>query len=228
MSRCPRGTPLSANLVLTSPTSGSRSVGIFRRGIRPRSLFVRFFLVVLCSWDHHVSIAILLLICFFISCPPFYIFFLPMCLMLSSWSLSYWHIHYFATRLRTMVKQTVCCLQSCKDYVNAVNPTRWAPSPPFVSGLWAGAVDMCSDASHMKAQETIMRQDAGATAGWFTCCAAPWPCLFTPRTIDVTSPDPPRLDFTWTVSHWLVVKALSYEPDGRGFETRWGDIFKFT
>jgi hypothetical protein len=26
----------------------------------------------------------------------------------------------------------------------------------------------------------------------------------------------------------LVVKALSYELQSRGFETRWGEIFKFT
>lgn len=56
----------------------------------------------------------------------------------------------------------------------------------------------------MKEQETLKWQDASAAAGLFTC-AAPCVCLLTPRTIDVTLSECPRLDFTWLVSHWSVL-----------------------
>jgi hypothetical protein len=35
-------------------------------------------------------------------------------------------------------------------------------------------------------------------------------------------------DFQRIARASVVVKALSYKPEGRGFDTRWGDFYKFT
>jgi hypothetical protein len=43
----------------------------------------------------------------------------------------------------------------------------------------------------------------------------------------------PALLLRWVVIYiyiylYIVIKTLYYKPEGRGFETRWVDIFKFT